>query len=177
MSLKALDYLTIDLNDPSVTMKGDITNLDLANNSVDVIICYHVLEHVVQDRRAMREIYRVLRSGGWALLQVPIDRSVQRTYEDTSITSPEDRLRHFGQEDHVRIYGRDYQDRLTESGFCVTIVDLVKRVGDDGLRRYGLDPNELIYRCDKPHDIRSNVPTVTASDLRRTMEARGTIDG
>jgi len=98
----------------------------------------------------MREVCRVLRPGGWAILQSPVDHSRESTYEDASIVSPVDRLKHFGLEDHVRIYGGDYKGRLTESGFSVKVDDPVKRIGVDSLQKYGLDLNEMIYVCDKP---------------------------
>jgi hypothetical protein len=146
-------YLAADLNSELASIKIDITSIGLAGNSIDAILCYHVLEHILEDQKAMREMHRVLRPGGWAILQPPIDYSRENTYEDASIVSPEDRVKHFGQRDHVRIYGRDYKDRLIESGFTVTVDDFVKKINTDDLQRYGLDRRELIYRCDKPRDM------------------------
>src|SRR5262249_12426105 len=85
----------------------------------------HVLEHVPDDRRAMREFYRVLKPGGWAILLVPI--TVERTFEDPAVVDPAERLRLFGQEDHVRRYGPDYGDRLSEAGFAVSGVNVSER--------------------------------------------------
>ncbi len=121
-----LSYLTADLLDPEVMEKMDITAIQHPADSFDVIYCSHVLEHVADDRKAMREFRRVLRSTGWAVLLVPI--SAERTIEDPSITDPAERLRLFGQEDHVRRYGPDYVDRLHEVGFkvkCLSVSDFL----------------------------------------------------
>lgn len=98
----------------------------------------------------MRELARVLKPTGWAILQVPLETSRERTYEDFNIVAPQDRLRHFGQEDHVRVYGQDYRQRLEEAGFFVTIDPYVRRLGVEQIRRYGLPPEEDIYLCGKP---------------------------
>ncbi|WP_336986292.1 class I SAM-dependent methyltransferase [Altererythrobacter aquiaggeris] len=112
------NYITADFMAPDVDVKMDIQNIDFPDESFDIIYCSHVLEHVDDDRKAMREFCRVLKADGWAILLVPI--TAQSTYEDKSITSPEERLKHFGQIDHVRRYGPDYIDRLREAGFTVT---------------------------------------------------------
>src|SRR3990172_12855809 len=96
----------------------------------------------------MRELFRVLKPGGWGILQVPILRD--KTFEDLSIVSPEDRERIFGQKDHVRIYGRDYKDRLEEAGFTVRVDNYVRELGFDRVKRYGLIGDESIYLCTKP---------------------------
>jgi len=125
----------------------DITNIPYEDNSFGVILCSHVLEHIPDDRKAMRELYRVLKPGGWAILQVPIIRD--KTFEDFSITKPEDRERVFGQWDHVRAYGKDYRDRLEKAGFKVRVDDYVKRLGADKIKKYALKENEDIYYCEK----------------------------
>ncbi|MEN8130798.1 MAG: methyltransferase domain-containing protein [Pseudomonadota bacterium] len=112
-------YLTADLYNPRAMVKMDITNIDCPDQSFDVIYCSHVLEHVQDDRKAMSEFYRVLKNTGWAILLVPI--TVEKTLEDPSIVDPEERLKVFGQEDHVRKYGLDYVDRLREAGFHVEL--------------------------------------------------------
>ena len=103
-----IDYLSADLNSPSAMVKMDITNIKYEDNSFDVIICNHVLEHIPDDRKAMSELYRVLKPGGWAILQVPISLLLNKTYEDPTVTTPEEREKVFGQSDHVRIYAKDY---------------------------------------------------------------------
>lgn len=112
-------YITADLLNPHVMVKMDITDIPYPNESFDVIYCSHVLEHVPDDKRAMKECYRVLKRDGWAILLTPITTKV--TFEDPSIIDPHERLKAFGQEDHVRLYGPDYVDRLREAGFNVTI--------------------------------------------------------
>ena len=147
--LPNIDYLSIDISSPLAMQKADITDLPFDDDSFDCIICYHVLEHVVDDRKAMRELHRVLRPGGWAVLQSPIDISREETYEDKSIITPRERERAFGQSDHVRIYGRDYIDRLNAAGFLVRADDFVMRYTPGEIVRYGLKPDEMIYFCRK----------------------------
>ena len=112
-------YLTADLMAEGVMEKMDITDIQHPDESFNIIYCSHVLEHVPDDRKAMSEFFRVLRPSGWAVLNVPITTDV--TYEDPSITDPEERERLFGQYDHVRRYGSDYKDRLEEAGFHVSV--------------------------------------------------------
>ncbi len=106
--LQNIDYLTADMNPERVMEQMDITNIQYPENTFDAIICNHVLEHIPDDQKAMSELFRVLRPGGWAILQVPFSKILDKTFEDPTITTPEDRERIFGQTDHVRIYGRDY---------------------------------------------------------------------
>jgi SAM-dependent methyltransferase len=117
-------------------VKMDITNIEYDNQSFDVIYCGHVLEHVQDDRRAMREFHRVLRRNGWAILLVPI--TAEETFEDPSIVDPKQRLEAFGQEDHVRRYGPDYIDRLCEAGFKVDVAKVEDLVDKDDAIRMGL---------------------------------------
>jgi SAM-dependent methyltransferase len=128
-------YLTADLSNRAM-VRMDIERIQYPDESFDVIFCSHVLEHVDDDRRAMREFARVLKRDGWAILLVPIMAEV--TYEDPSITEPAERLRAFGQEDHVRRYGPDYADRLREAGFHVTITRIVDLVSPEDTVRMGL---------------------------------------
>ena len=117
-------------------VKMDITGIEYPDESFDVIYCSHVLEHVPDDRKAMREFHRVLKRDGWAILLVPINADA--TYEDASIVEPQDRLREFGQEDHVRIYGPDYVDRLTEAGFWVETMTPAELASPEDVVRMGL---------------------------------------
>jgi SAM-dependent methyltransferase len=135
-----LDYVSTDLERERATVKADITALPFADDSFDVILCSHVLEHIVDDRKAMRELYRVLRPGGWALILVPIDFSRAETFEDPTIVAPADRERLFGQADHVRVYGRDFTTRLEEAGFSLRVEDYTRELGESEARRYGLRP-------------------------------------
>jgi SAM-dependent methyltransferase len=101
----------------------DIQDTQLPDQSFDWIIANHVLEHVTDDRKAMGEIYRILKVGGTALLQVPIALGRDKTDEDTSVSSESERIRRFGQRDHVRLYASDYYDRLRDTGFKVELWD------------------------------------------------------
>lgn len=142
------NYLTADLFDQRAMVKMDITNIAYPDQSFDVILCSHVLEHVQDDRKAMREFYRTLKCNGWAILPVPI--TAERTLEDSSISDPEERLRVFGQTDHVRRYGPDYADRLREAGFSVEIIEVNDLVQNDEATRMGLtSASGEIYYCTK----------------------------
>jgi SAM-dependent methyltransferase len=147
-----IDYLTADLHSTQVMVKMDISTIPFPDGHFDGIICNHVLEHVRDDRTAMTELYRVLRPTGWAILQVPISLALDRTYEDFSITTPAGREAAFGQHDHVRIYARDYQDRLEDVGFKVNVFHWTARVHDFGGRRnrFGLNEREAVYLATKP---------------------------
>lgn len=121
LDVRDADYVSADIDDPRADLNFDILDIPLPADSVDVIVCSHVLEHVPDDRRATRELVRVLRPGGVALVLVPQDPARDETYEDQSITSPEDRLAAFWQADHLRLYGIDVAKRLEEDGFTVLV--------------------------------------------------------
>ena len=144
-----IDYLSIDLNSPLAMIRMDVTDIKYEDNSFDVIICNHVLEHIPDDRKAMSELYRVLKPGGWAILQVPISLSLDKTYEDPTIKTPEEREKVFGQSDHVRIYAKDYKDRLESVGFFVEVYSFAEEFGESVVSKYGLLKNESIYICSK----------------------------
>jgi SAM-dependent methyltransferase len=148
---KNLDYVTADLNMPFVDVKVDITNIPFPDHTFDIILCNHVLEHIIDDRQAMRELLRILKPGGWASLMVPIKSKLKETYEDESITSPKDRLKHFGQEDHVRWYGQDYEDRLKECGFQVIKKNYANELSEADFKKFGLRDNENLYIGIKPN--------------------------
>jgi colanic acid/amylovoran biosynthesis protein len=139
-----IDYVSTDLESPLAMRHDDITALPDPDGSFDVVICNHVLEHIPDDRTAMREIYRVLRPGGFAVLQHPIAPRPD-TYEDPSVSSPQDRLRLFGQDDHVRIYGWDFVERLHEAGFeNVEAAEIERDVAPELHGRYGLRPSPTV---------------------------------
>ena len=148
-SMKNLDYTTADLFSPIVDVKADILNLPFDDNSFDFIFCNHVLEHIEDDSKAMSELYRVMRPGGTGIFQVPQDLSREMTYEDFSITEPEERARHFGQYDHVRIYGKDYFSRLRKAGFRVEELAYSKTLDAQTMDRYRLNPDEILPVCYK----------------------------
>jgi len=129
--------------------KVDITNIPFDDNYFDFILCNHVLEHISNDRLAMSELFRVMKKGGWGIFQVPIDYDREVTYEDFNLTTDEERLKAFGNADHVRWYGRDYISRLENAGFSVFEEDYIKVYSSNELFKYGLISSELIYNCKK----------------------------
>jgi len=147
--LPGLQYVSADLCSPLAMVKMDITDIRFPEDTFDVILCNHVLEHIPDDRKAMSEMYRVLKPGGWAILQVPIDLSRERTFEDPGVTSPADRERLFGQADHVRWYGRDYPERLRRAGFDVLVDRFAAELDEEEVERYGI-VREDIHFCRKP---------------------------
>lgn len=137
-SVDGLDYVTADLDSPLAMHRLDIMDMPFESSSFDAVICSHVLEHVEDDRQALAELRRVLRPGGWAVLMTPIDGRRSTTLEDPAATAPEERHRLFGQSDHVRLYGRDFGERVAESGFAVRVDRHLERLDDDSVARYGL---------------------------------------
>lgn len=139
-----LDYTTTDLNSPLADIKADICNLPFDDNTYDVILCNHVLEHIPDDTQAMKELYRVMKPGGWGVFQIPQDLNRATTFEDNSITDKKERAKIFGQYDHVRVYGRDYFDKLRSIGFQVEEVDYTKTFEKEDIERYCLAQGEII---------------------------------
>ena len=122
----------------------DLTRIPHANASFDSVLCCHVIEHIPDDRRAMRELRRVLAPGGFGILQTPV-QSMDRTVEDPSVTDPAERRRRFGQPDHVRVYGRDFHDRLRETGFRVHRIRWsIKELDPAEVERFGLRRGEAV---------------------------------
>ena len=149
IKLNNLDYVTFDMNSPIAKIKGDICNLPFSENQFDFVLCNHVLEHVNDDIAAMLELFRVLKKNGVAILQVPIDLTKNKTYEDSTITDKKERKKAFGQYDHVRIYGKDYFERLEKSGFKVEKNFYSKNFSDEEIYKYGINKNEIIPICRK----------------------------
>jgi SAM-dependent methyltransferase len=139
-----LDYTTTDLNSPLADVKADICNLPFTDNSFDVILCNHVLEHIPNDTKAMQELFRVLKPGGLGIFQIPQDLSRENTFEDDSITNKKERAKIFGQYDHVRVYGRDYFDKLRSIGFTVDEVDYTATLSSKEIEKYCLAKGEII---------------------------------
>jgi predicted SAM-dependent methyltransferase len=146
---KNLDYTTTDLYSPLADVKADICNLPFEDNQYDVILCNHVLEHIPDDTKAMQELYRVLKPGGMAILQIPQDLSRIVTFSDDSITDQKERAKIFGQYDHVRIYGRDYSDKLRGIGFRVEEEDYTNKIAVEMVEKYCLAKGEIIPVCFK----------------------------
>jgi SAM-dependent methyltransferase len=148
-SMKNLDYTTGDYNSPIADIHFDLHHAPFADNTYDVILCNHVLEHVEDADQCMRELYRIMKPGGWGIFQVPLDTSRQVTLEDKSITTPEDREKLYWQKDHVRLFGLDYKNRLAAAGFGVTVDDFINSFTPELADRYRLPVGEMIYLCRK----------------------------
>lgn len=142
--LKNLHYITCDLDSPIADVKADIQNLPFEDNSFDVIFCNHVLEHVEDDKKALSELFRVMKPGGWGILQVPIRYQLEKTFEDPTITDRQERIEKFGQYDHVRVYGMDYYQKLEDAGFEVEKVNLSQKLTDEEIKRFALEKNEIL---------------------------------
>ncbi|MBL7870413.1 MAG: methyltransferase domain-containing protein [Cyclobacteriaceae bacterium] len=139
-------YITADIESPLAKVKMDIHQIPFPENHFDVVLCNHVLEHVADDIKAMSEINRVLKPGGWAIMQVPFfDPVPEVTFEDASITNPRDREKVFGQDDHVRKFGKDYAHRIQRSGLNAEENDFVLLLPDKIAKRYGLQKSEILY--------------------------------
>ena len=138
------DYTTADLYSPIADVKADITDLPFEDDSFDIIFCNHVLEHIPDDTKAMQELYRVLKKGGMGIFQIPQDLNREHTFEDDSITDPKERAKIFGQYDHVRVYGRDYFDKLRSIGFTVEEVDYTQKISPELVDKYRLAKGEIL---------------------------------
>lgn len=136
-------YLTADLESPLADLHFDVQRIPLQDGSVGAVICNHLLEHVADDRAALRELYRILEPGGWGILLSPVDLSRAATFEDDSVTDPEERTRLFGQYDHRRVYGRDYVERLRSVGFEAEEIDFAAALGQEACRRYALSDDRI----------------------------------
>jgi len=144
-----IEYLPVDINPDmhDVKEKMDIQDIKYEDNTFDIIYCSHVLEHVSNDKKAMEELYRVLKPGGKAIIQVPLNPNYKETYEDPSFNTPELRLKHYGQSDHVRHYGLDFKEKLENVGFKVSdnfIIDMDEK----SVKKYGIT-NENLFDCTK----------------------------
>lgn len=142
---KNLDYLTGDLVSPIADIHFDLHKIPLEDNRFDVVFCNHVLEHVDDALQCMRELYRVMAPGGWGIMQVPQDMNREETYEDWTITSPEDREKHFWQKDHVRLFGRDYPQWLEKAGFSVGDGFSLHPLSQEEVERFRLPKGEVLY--------------------------------
>jgi len=147
--MENLNYTTADLYSPIVDVKANILELPFQDNSFDVVFCNHVLEHIEDDSKAMSELFRVMKPGGFGIFQVPQELNRAHTYEDFSVTEPEERAKEFGQYDHVRIYGKDYFERLRKAGFTVDEVNYSAGIDSELSDRYRLAPGEILPVCFK----------------------------
>ena len=144
-----LNYITSDLESPIADVKADICDLPFKENEFDVVFCNHVLEHISNDTKAIQELYRVLKPGGFGIFQIPQDLSKAITFEDNTITDRKERAKLFGQYDHVRVYGRDYFDKLRSIGFKVDEVDYTKKITLEKIEEFCLMQNEILPVCYK----------------------------
>jgi SAM-dependent methyltransferase len=147
-----LNYLTADLESPIADVHMDIQQMPFKNDEFDLVMANHVLEHIPDEPKAIREVFRVLKSGGMAIMLVPIDPARKVTYEDPTITDAREREKHFGQYDHLRYHGLDYPDRLTAAGFRVSTDRLYYELEPEIREKYRLfkPGEELIYVATKP---------------------------
>ena|SRR2546423_2577835 len=147
-----IDYYPAD-KFPSVYPQGthfiDLLDINFEDNTFDAVICNHVFQYIEEDRKAMAELYRVMKPGAWSIMQVPINKDLPCTYEDPSITDPKEREREFGLAEHVRFYGTDYADRLREAGFFVSVCDFCEEFTEAEINRYGFWKGDAIYYCTK----------------------------
>ena len=146
---KNIEYTTTDLFSPLADVKADICDLPFDDNSYDIIFCNHVLEHIPDDIKAMQELFRVLKPGGMAILQIPQELARVTTFSDDTITNQKERAAIFGQYDHVRIYGRDYFDQLRSIGFTVIEEDYTNKISPELVEKYCLAKGEIIPVCFK----------------------------
>ena len=140
-------YVTADLESPLADMHFDVQQIPLEAESFDAIICNHIMEHVEDDGKALRELYRIMRRGGWGVILSPVDLEREKTFEDDTITDPAERTRIFGQYDHRRIYGRDYAARLREAGFEVYDIDYKNELSKAEQELYALPTDHLYIVC------------------------------
>ncbi len=149
-SFSNIEYVSGDLNPlMNCDIILDITDMYFEDNFFDVIICNHVLEHIIDDQKAMSELFRVLRPEAFTILQVPISKNAKETFEDFTITTPEGREKYFGQKDYVRIYGQDYKKRLESAGFKIELYDIKEDLSINEIKKFGLNQEEILYVCQK----------------------------
>lgn len=144
------DYITTDLHSPLASIKADLCDLPFEEEQFDLILCNHVLEHIEDDLKAMQELFRVLKSGGTLIAQVPMDENNTKTLEDFNIVKTKERAAMFGQYDHVRIYGLDFFDRLEKVGFKVEAILIQNQLEASEIKRFALPPKEKIPVATKP---------------------------
>lgn len=139
-------YITADLESPWAKVKMDIHQMPFGDNHFDVVLCNHVLEHVDDDIQAMREIHRVLKPGGWSILQVPFFSPIpDSTFEDKSVTDPKEREKLFGQSDHVRKFGRDYEHRIELAGLSPVADRIGQSLTEEEAYHVGVSRNEILF--------------------------------
>ena len=147
-SLPNLEYITADIESPLAKVKMDVHEIPFPDNTFDIVFCNHVLEHVDDDIKACSEFNRVLKKTGWGILQSPV-YNLEKTLEDKTITDPAERERLFGQRDHVRKFGKDYAERLRQSGLQIEENKFVQELEKDTLKKFALAADEILFICKK----------------------------
>jgi len=149
-AMKNIEYITSDIESPLADVKADICDLPFGDDTFDIVFCNHVLEHIPDDHKAMSELFRVMKPGGWGIFQVPISYQRDVTYEDPTVTTKEERKEKFGQYDHVRVYGLDYYKRLEDAGFNVEKVNYTRQIPSEEVQKYCLEKGEILPVVRKP---------------------------
>jgi len=144
-----IDYVTVDMESPLAKVKADIMALPFDDETFDVVFCNHVMEHVEDDIKAMKELLRVMKVGAWAIIQSPVYMNLAQTIEDPGADTPAKREQLYDQKDHMRKYGRDYSQRLATAGFKVTEDHFAQQLPQEQIKRYALPREEIIYFCEK----------------------------
>jgi SAM-dependent methyltransferase len=144
-----LKYITGDLVSPIADYHFDLHQIPFDENRFEVIFCNHVLEHVEDEIQCMRELHRVMKPGGWGIFQVPVDYSREETFQDPAIQSPEDREKYYWQKDHVRLFGKDYPQKLQSAGFRVEEILPTSLLSDEEVNKHRFQREEVLYVCHK----------------------------
>lgn len=161
----SIEYRTADLYRNDVQDRIDLTDISYPDELTDIFICSHMFEHIPDDRKAMRELYRILKPGGFGLVLVPLAVGVDETHEDPTIVSDELRWKYFGMGDHVRHYGkRDFVERLTAAGFVVDQLG-IEYFGQETFRRAGIADNSVLYVVLKDGAAGNAAPAVQHADV------------
>lgn len=147
--MENLKYITVDMESPIADVKADVQSLPFDDDLFDVVICNHVLEHVYDLSRSLSELLRVLKPGGFAILQVPFDTKHETTYEDPTIVDRKEREKHFLQYDHLRLFGRDYPDVIKNAGFRIDEENYWDEITNEMKEKYRLPGFEFMYAFKK----------------------------
>ena len=145
-----INYRSVDLFMEDVDDKADLTDLSIySDNSFDFILCSHVLEHVPEDRKAISELYRILKVGGYGIVMVPILLNLDHDIEDPNFDTPEKRWKYYGQDDHVRMYSKNgFISKLSEAGFKVNNLG-IDYFGAETFLKNGIHPRSVLYVVEK----------------------------
>lgn len=143
----SINYMCGDIVPGRADYVVDMTDMQFEDSSFDIIIACNVLEHIQDEKRALTEIKRVLKTDGTFVVMIPVAYDVEETWEDENITSEEERVKYFGQEDHVRLYGNDYQSHFEKYGFIVNALTAEEVFSRENIKKYGLTKVSPILLC------------------------------